>query len=171
MKLLLILAEAKLRIAGCVLLFALFISAWLIFAHYERKPEQNLAWCGVVGGQESFKVDSTKLTLLREHFGHHLDVERGEKLFKGNCMACHKLDRDMTGPMIKGILERSPQPSLNWLHAFLLREDSLINIGDPYVLTMRENWKASENWSHRLVGLQPHEAAEVVAYIAMPSGM
>ncbi len=166
-KTLLVLAEAKLRIAGCGMLVAAFLGAWLLFGQNGAQQEQNLAWCGVVGGPETVKVDSTKLMLLRDYFGHHLDIHRGEKLFKGNCSACHKLDRDMSGPMIIGILQSAPQPSLDWLQAFLLREDSLIAVEDPFTLALRQAWQAPDNWSHRLVGLEPYEAAEVVAYIAM----
>ena len=31
---------------------------------------------------------------------------QGEKVFKGNCAACHKPDKDMTGPALKGAKAR-----------------------------------------------------------------
>lgn len=34
---------------------------------------------------------------------------RGEKLFKANCASCHKVDRNMTGPALKGAKDRWAQ--------------------------------------------------------------
>ena len=33
-------------------------------------------------------------------------VSNGEILFKSNCAACHKIDKDFTGPALKGALVR-----------------------------------------------------------------
>ena len=33
-------------------------------------------------------------------------ISDGEKLFKNNCASCHKVDKDFTGPALKGSLER-----------------------------------------------------------------
>ena len=35
-------------------------------------------------------------------FGQDADPVKGKALFNSNCAACHKLDKKMTGPAIKG---------------------------------------------------------------------
>ncbi len=68
-------------------------------------------------------------------------------VFKTNCGACHKPDRDMTGPALQGLLSRAPQPALGWYLAFMQRQDSLIKAGEPYTLVLRERW-GDPPWLH-----------------------
>ena len=37
------------------------------------------------------------------------DVANGEKLFKSTCAACHRLDKKLVGPALKGITEKREQ--------------------------------------------------------------
>jgi cytochrome c551/c552 len=34
------------------------------------------------------------------------EVSKGETLFKTNCASCHRIDKDLSGPALKGALER-----------------------------------------------------------------
>lgn len=59
----------------------------------------------------------------------------GEKLFKGNCASCHKIDKKLTGPALKGVQERwAGREAL--LHQWIKNPNSVIASGDPYVKTL-----------------------------------
>ena len=85
-------------------------------------------------------LDSARLAPWRERLGTEPDRELGKNLFKGNCAACHKPDRDMSGPALQGILDRAPQPALDWYITFMTNSDPLIKAGEPYTLALRERW-------------------------------
>lgn len=44
------------------------------------------------------------------------DVKNGKKLFNSNCAACHKLDKDLVGPKLRGITETRTN---EWLKAWI----------------------------------------------------
>lgn len=57
----------------------------------------------------------------------------GEKLFKQNCSACHRLDeKKLTGPGLKGVLDRVPQPAEEWLFKWIKDNEKLRKSGDAY---------------------------------------
>ncbi len=57
----------------------------------------------------------------------------GEKLFKQNCSACHKLDdKKLTGPGLKGVFDRVPQPAEEWLYKWIKNNEELRKSGDAY---------------------------------------
>ena len=55
------------------------------------------------------------------------NVENGEKLYKSNCAACHKLDKKLIGPALKGITEKREQ---DWLIAWIKDNNALVASGD-----------------------------------------
>ncbi|MBX2972373.1 MAG: c-type cytochrome [Flavobacteriales bacterium] len=65
----------------------------------------------------------------------------GEKLFKGNCGACHKPDKDMTGPMLKGARER--WEGKGDIHAWVKNSSTYLKTGNPYANELFEKWKKS----------------------------
>lgn len=116
--------------------------------------EPEPMFCGVVSPevpevirQRWASLDSARLEPWRERLGRELDLKNGMNHFKANCAACHKPDRDMTGPALQGLLSRAPQPALEWYLAFMQREDSLVKAGEPYTLALRERW-GNVPWLH-----------------------
>ena len=59
----------------------------------------------------------------------------GEKLFKANCAACHKLDKKLVGPALKGITEKREQ---EWLLAWIKDSPGLIKSGDKLAIQVFE---------------------------------
>lgn len=65
------------------------------------------------------------------------DVANGEKLFKANCAACHKLDKKLVGPALKGVSERR---DAEWLKAFIRNSAELIKSGDKDAVAIFEEY-------------------------------
>ncbi len=55
------------------------------------------------------------------------DPENGKKLFNTNCAACHKLDKKLIGPPLKGISEKREN---TWLQAWIKDNNALRASGD-----------------------------------------
>lgn len=55
------------------------------------------------------------------------DPVNGKKLFNANCAACHKLDKKLIGPPLKGI---SDKRSNEWLHSWIKDNNALRASGD-----------------------------------------
>ncbi|NPA33693.1 MAG: c-type cytochrome, partial [Chlorobi bacterium] len=64
-------------------------------------------------------------------------VEKGQKLFRQNCAACHKIDKDLTGPALGGITKRRDR---EWLHRWIRNSQELISEGDPTAVQIFEEW-------------------------------
>lgn len=74
-------------------------------------------------------------------FAQELDLEKGPDLVKGkalfnsNCAACHKLDKKMTGPALRGVENRLYNDEgldKEWMYSWIRNSASLINSGDEY---------------------------------------
>jgi mono/diheme cytochrome c family protein len=63
------------------------------------------------------------------------NVANGEKLFKMNCAACHKLDKKLIGPALLGISEKREQ---DWLIAWIKNSPELIKSGDKLAIQVFE---------------------------------
>ncbi len=55
------------------------------------------------------------------------DAANGKKLFKSNCAACHKIDKKLVGPALKGITEKRDK---EWLHKWIKDNNALRKSGD-----------------------------------------
>jgi len=64
-----------------------------------------------------------------------VDVANGEKLFKTNCAACHKLDKKLVGPALQGISEKRDQ---DWLIKWIKDSPALIASGDKLAIQVFE---------------------------------
>lgn len=64
----------------------------------------------------------------------------GGQLFLENCARCHskRLDRDLTGPALLGILDRAP--GRKWLQDWIRNSPAMIEAGDAYALHLWEKW-------------------------------
>jgi len=66
-----------------------------------------------------------------------VDVANGEKIFKSTCAACHKLDKKLVGPPLKGITEKREQ---EWLIKWIKDSPGLIKSGDKLANEVFEEW-------------------------------
>ncbi|MFD1551524.1 cytochrome c3 family protein [Putridiphycobacter roseus] len=66
--------------------------------------------------------------------GFAQDAEKGEKVFKANCAACHKLDKKLVGPALNGIAERwEENSSIENMYAWIKNSQEYVKAsGDPY---------------------------------------
>lgn len=65
----------------------------------------------------------------------------GEKVFKGNCASCHKPDKDMTGPSLKGAKAR--WEGKGDIHAWIKNSQAVIKSGNPYANELFAKWNKS----------------------------
>jgi mono/diheme cytochrome c family protein len=89
-----------------------------ILEYTKGKPKEN------VGGETIAKVDPA--------------VERGKKIFKANCTACHKLDKKLIGPALYKIGEKR---SLAWLKLWIKDNNALRASGDADAKAIFEEYK------------------------------
>lgn len=67
------------------------------------------------------------------------DPAAGKKVFRTYCAACHKIDKDMTGPMLGGINEKYAG-DMEWLYSWIRNAPALINAGDAKAVALYEKW-------------------------------
>ncbi len=60
----------------------------------------------------------------------------GAALFKANCASCHKIDKDFTGPALKGWKDRVPAG--DWIYKWIGNPGAQT---DPYSTTLKAKWK------------------------------
>jgi mono/diheme cytochrome c family protein len=65
------------------------------------------------------------------------DPAAGKSLFNSNCAACHKLDKDMTGPALRGVADRHER---EWLYSWIRNSSKLIKSGDSYAVEIYEKF-------------------------------
>ena len=68
-------------------------------------------------------------------FAQDADLVKGKALFNSNCAACHKLDKKMTGPALRGVENRLYNDEgldREWLYKWIRNSSSLIKSGDVY---------------------------------------
>ncbi|WP_276479618.1 c-type cytochrome [Paraflavitalea pollutisoli] len=71
-------------------------------------------------------------------FGNKVSAQDGKTLFQENCASCHKVDKDLTGPALKGIEDRVKDKKL--LHAWIKNNQAVIASGDPYFTKLYQQW-------------------------------
>lgn len=108
--------------------------------------------------------ESLRRSAMEARFGAGVDPERGMKIFKMECAACHKLDRDMTGPALNGALDRAPQPGIVWLRSFLTAQDSLIRVKEPYATALQATW-GNYPWRHERAQLSTAQFKDLMAWV------
>jgi mono/diheme cytochrome c family protein len=65
----------------------------------------------------------------------------GEKLFKGNCGSCHKPDKNLTGPALKGA--RARWEGQGDIYAWIKNSSAYLKTGNPYATKLFAEWKNS----------------------------
>lgn len=75
------------------------------------------------------------LTFSTSLFAQEGDSVAGKSLYNANCVACHKLDKKMTGPALRKVESRlAEQEGLDreWLYKWIRNSAGLIKSGDAY---------------------------------------
>lgn len=70
-------------------------------------------------------------------FSNDVLAQNGEALFKANCAACHKPDKDFTGPMLKGSRDR--EPDKEWAYKWVNNTTTMVET-DPYAKALKAKW-------------------------------
>ena len=68
------------------------------------------------------------------------DAALGEKLFKANCAACHKLYKKATGPALYGVGDKYEK---EWLYSWIKNSAALIASGDSRANAIFEEYNKS----------------------------
>lgn len=69
-------------------------------------------------------------------------AQDGKALFGANCANCHALDKDLTGPMLRGVEDRWNGNRKN-LHAWILNSGAYLKTGDKYANDLYLKWNKS----------------------------
>ncbi len=65
------------------------------------------------------------------------DIQKGKSLFNSQCAACHKLNRNLVGPALKGV---SAKYEKDWLYSWIKNSQAMIKAGDPQAVAIYEEW-------------------------------
>lgn len=68
------------------------------------------------------------------------DAAAGKTLFNAQCAACHNLDKDMTGPALRGVGNKYEK---EWLYKWIRNSAELIKSGDARANKIFNEWKQS----------------------------
>ncbi|NRB82714.1 MAG: c-type cytochrome [Winogradskyella sp.] len=97
------------------------------------------------------------------------DPANGKALFNANCAACHKLDRDMTGPMLRNVEARLAEEEgldRTWLNSWIRNSSGLIKSGDAYANKVYNKWNKTAMTA--FPQLSDQDISDILAYTAQP---
>lgn len=115
--------------------------------------------------------------VLRGFFGLLLSVtvlsstqafaQDGEKLFKSNCGACHRVDdKALTGPGLAGVFDRVPQPADEWLLKWVKNSTAVIESGDAYAVALFNEYNKVPMTNFEF--LSDEEVVAILDYVKNP---
>ncbi|GAA0734892.1 hypothetical protein GCM10009430_49550 [Aquimarina litoralis] len=88
---------------------------------------------------------------------------RGRNVFNANCAACHKLYKKMTGPSLKGLVQKERYPSKEYFFEYIRNEQKLIDRNDKHALAINEEYNFG--YKHHFE-LSDQEVEQLLEYIA-----
>lgn len=68
-----------------------------------------------------------------------VEQKAGEKLFKTNCAACHKVDKMLTGPALAGMGEKYAAEK-DWLYSWIRDSQGMIKAGDEKAVALFQKY-------------------------------
>jgi len=92
-------------------------------------------------------------------------LARGKALFKANCASCHKLEKDFTGPALKGW--RNRVPGGDWIYKYIANPYSMQQT-DPYARALLRKWN-SQMTAFPLLGKDGVDA--IMTYVDNEEGL
>lgn len=86
--------------------------------------------------------------------------ESGEKVFKMNCAACHKMDAKLIGPPLINVVADQGEA---WTRSWILNNDELRKSGDAHAVAIYEEYNkmVMPNYSY----LSDQELTDLIAYL------
>jgi mono/diheme cytochrome c family protein len=87
------------------------------------------------------------------------DAAAGEKLFKANCAACHKLYKKATGPALYGVGDKYEE---EWLYKWIKNSAEFIASGDARAIAIWEEYNKSA--MNAFPGLSNTDIDNIIAY-------
>lgn len=98
------------------------------------------------------------------------DIASGEKIFKVNCASCHKPDKKMIGPAMKGAEQRWMEngdfngvSGREWLNRWVRNSQEVIKAGHPYANKLFDEYNKSVMTA--FTTLSDEDVANVLAYV------
>lgn len=86
---------------------------------------------------------SITLPLMSQSF------EEGEKIFKQNCTACHKMDKKVVGPALQNVVE---EQGADWVYSWVKNNQSLRESGDSHANEVYEEYNGSVMPAYEYLG-------------------
>jgi cytochrome c2 len=97
------------------------------------------------------------------------DAANGEKLFKQNCAACHKPDKNMVGPALKGAKDRwVANASEELYYEWIKNNQKLIAEKVPYAVQIWEEWNRAG--MNLFLSLTNEQIDDITEYVDTYSG-
>lgn len=92
-------------------------------------------------------------------------IKAGEGIFNANCKSCHRVEKQLVGPALKDVYDRTP--SIDWIKSFVKNPAGVIASGDPYAVKLFEQFKPTMMNSFNT--LKDEDIMNVLAYIKAKS--
>ena len=75
------------------------------------------------------------------HIPQEADKEpsSGEKIFINNCLQCHSINKDKTGPKLAGVMQRWNNDTVK-IRSYIRNSQAMIQSGDAYTKKLFEDW-------------------------------
>ncbi|HNO70973.1 MAG TPA: c-type cytochrome [Bacteroidia bacterium] len=92
----------------------------------------------------------------------------GAKLFKSNCATCHTIGKGkLTGPDLKDVATRVPQPADEWLHKWIKNNRAVMASGDAYGIKVYNEYSKQAMTVFDGV-ISDEEITAIIAYMKNP---
>jgi cytochrome c2 len=92
-------------------------------------------------------------------------IKAGEGIFNANCKSCHRVEKQLVGPALKDVYERTP--SIDWIKSFVKNPAGVIASGDPYATKLYEKFKPT--MMNSFSSLKDEDIMNVLAFIKAKS--
>ena len=70
-------------------------------------------------------------------FAQEPDIQKGKSLFNSQCASCHKLNKKLIGPALRGV---SAKYEKDWLYSWIKNSAAMIKSGDPQAVAIYEEY-------------------------------
>jgi mono/diheme cytochrome c family protein len=70
-------------------------------------------------------------------YSQEFDIAKGKSLFNANCASCHKLNKKLIGPALKGV---SAKYEIDWLYSWIKNSAAMIKSGDEQAVAIYEEY-------------------------------
>jgi len=98
-----------------------------------------------------------------------LNAQEGKQLFQSHCQTCHSLDKNLTGPALRGFLERGPWADKANLYAWIHNPAGFM-AKDPYTQGLKQQFGVIMQAFPDLTTKQIDAIADYVATAPPPGG-